>query len=232
MEPPSSADRVCKGGWITHRCHLSATRLSTVSADCLQQSCVHFCSALLAWLLDGHLFLVAVRLHLLLVEGGETCHALGFSLAHSVLLEATLGFLQVEGDQIGDVFLDGPVLAVDDRFDGVLGGTRLALELSPCDPALSEARVVLREAGHFFPLFQVCQVGHHFHEQLDGLELRGFLGGGWEGFVDRFVGDRVEEFAVRPLEGTRGNAIVVDDGVHFGSANGMEGFCGDTEHLR
>jgi len=183
--------------------------------------------------LDGHLLLVSVRLHLVLVGSGEPCHTLGFSLAHTVLLDTSLGFFQVEGDHIGDIFtMAEPVLKVDDRFDGVLGGSRLALELSPSDPALSETGVVLREAGHFFPLFQLCQVGHHFHEHLDSLELRGFLGGGREGFVDRLVGDRVEEFAVRALEGTRRNAIVVDDGVHFGSADGMEGFCGDTKHLR
>jgi hypothetical protein len=44
---------------------------------------------------------------------------------------------------------------VDDLLDQVLGGTRLAVELPSGFPALCEAHVIFREAGHFFLFFEL-----------------------------------------------------------------------------
>jgi len=215
--------------WMTYSCHPSTMKLSTVNGNEVYQKNHRSASSLvlLAWLLDRHLILVAVRRLLVHVGSGEPCHAIGFSLAHPVPLEASVGSFCGEGDEFGDLLFVGMVV-VDDLLDRVLRGTRLAVEFPSRNPALCKTRVALGETGHFLLLFHVCQIGHQFHEYLDRLELGGLMGGGWEGFIDRFVGDRVEEFGVGTLEGTRGNAVVVNDGIHFGSMNRMEGFGGDA----
>jgi len=184
---------------------------------------------LLAGLVHGHLLSVAVRDHLVLVGGREPGHALGFSLDHSVFLEACVVALQIKDDQIRNLGHVG--LLVDDLVDQMLGGTRLAVELPSDFPALSEAHVIPREAGHFFLFFEVGQIGHHFHKHFDRLKLGGLLGGRRKGFVDRLVGDGVEQLGIRALEGTGGNPVVVNDAIDFGPKGRMEGFGGDTQHL-
>lgn len=184
---------------------------------------------LLARLLDWHLLLVAVRYHLVSVRSGKTSHALGFPLDHSVLLEAGVGPLGIKEDQIVSLCGMG-LLAMDDKLDRVLGRTWLVLEFPSGNPALSEAGVFVREAGHFFSLLEMSQVGHHLYKDLDRLELGGLLGIRWKGLIDRLIGDRMEEFGIRSLEGQGRNPIVVNDGIHFGPVHGMERFCGDTKH--
>lgn len=186
-------------------------------------------SVLLAGLMDGHLLLLVDFLLHPQVGSGQSRHAFDFSLAHPVNPEVWVVLFRVIGDQIGNV-QNSRMLGVENLFHQVLGGTGLAIELPSGHPALWKTLVVLGEAGDFFSLLEVCQRGHHIHEYFDRLEFGGFLGGGREGFVDRFVGDGMEEFTVRALETTGRNSIVVNDGIHFGSHNGMEGFGCDTEH--
>lgn len=184
---------------------------------------------LLARLLDWHLLLVAVRYHLVSVRSGKTSHALGFPLDHSVLLEAGVGPLGIKEDQIVSLCGMG-LLAMDDKLDRVLGRTWLVLEFPSGNPALSEAGVFVREAGHFFSLLEMSQVGHHLYKDLDRLELGGLLGIRWKGLIDRLIGDRMEEFGIRSLEGQGRNPIIVNDGIHFGPVHGMKRLGGDTKH--